>query len=51
MAKVTGLQVHSSLGTCDIEVTRKWTGLRADVDDLPEDMYIALKDWLDARTR
>lgn len=47
MTAITNVEVHSSLGQATVTITRRWSGQRGKVTDLPEDMREALAAWID----
>lgn len=52
--KVNSLKVFSygeSNRKAHFEIESGWTSMRADINDLPQDMYEALKEWVDGRNK
>ena len=50
--KVNSLKVLShgeNNRTATIQIETGWTSMRADINDLPQDMYETLKDWVNGR--
>jgi hypothetical protein len=51
-AQVIALKVYSpgqSNRKAMIEIEAGWSSMRADINDLPQDMYEAIKEWVDGR--